>query len=110
MDMEVIGGDMSNLDPELLQLSEVSPIALKSNIDLAEELYSQWLSLPETTRLVKTLLKDAKEGVALNVTGNSSSSSPSMSNSLPSMFPAGTVTKPGFFMRGSGNFFQPIYK
>ncbi|KAL5702333.1 hypothetical protein ACHQM5_027562 [Ranunculus cassubicifolius] len=91
--MEVVigGGDMSNLDPELLQLSEVSPITLKSNIDLAEDLYSQWLSLPETTRLVKTLLKDAKEGVTLNVTGNSSSSSPSTSNSLPSMFPAGST-------------------
>lgn len=47
-----IGGDMTSLDPELLQLSEVSPSALKTSPQLAEELFTQWLSLPATDRLV----------------------------------------------------------
>ncbi|XP_077250753.1 serine/threonine protein phosphatase 2A regulatory subunit B''beta-like [Tasmannia lanceolata] len=90
MDVEFVG-DMASLDPELLQLSEVSPVALKSNPYLADELFSQWLSLPDTSRLVKTLLVDAKAGVPLNVPGNSSSTNASSSNALPSMFPAGSA-------------------
>ncbi|XP_077252857.1 serine/threonine protein phosphatase 2A regulatory subunit B''beta-like [Tasmannia lanceolata] len=90
MDMELVG-DVASLDPELLQLHEVSPLALKSNPYLADELFAQWLSLPETSRLVKTLLDDAKAGVPLNVPGNSSSTNASSSNSLPSMFPAGSA-------------------
>ncbi|KAF8392173.1 hypothetical protein HHK36_022515 [Tetracentron sinense] len=39
------------LDPELLQLPEVSPLALKSNPHIADELFAQWLSLPDTSRL-----------------------------------------------------------
>ncbi|XP_077226884.1 serine/threonine protein phosphatase 2A regulatory subunit B''beta-like [Tasmannia lanceolata] len=88
MDMESVG-DVGSLDPELLQLAEVSPLALKSNPYIADELFSQWLSLPETSRLVKTLIEDAKAGVPLNVPGNCSSTN--ASNSLPSMFPAGSA-------------------
>lgn len=46
-------GDGTCLDPELLHLSELSPFALKTSPQLAENLFSQWLSLPETGRLVK---------------------------------------------------------
>eukprot|EP00268_Persea_americana_P021292 TRINITY_DN2124_c0_g1_i7.p1 TRINITY_DN2124_c0_g1~~TRINITY_DN2124_c0_g1_i7.p1 ORF type:complete len:541 (+),score=106.02 TRINITY_DN2124_c0_g1_i7:755-2377(+) len=88
MDMEIVG-DVASLDPELLQLPEVPPFVLKSNPHIADELFSQWLSLPETARLVKSLLDDAKAGLSLNVSGNSNSSNAAASNSLPSMFPAG---------------------
>lgn len=54
MEMEVVG-DVASLDPDLLQLPELSPLALKSNPGLAEELFSLWLSLPETGRLVSLL-------------------------------------------------------
>ena len=39
------------LDPELLQLVELAPGALCEN-SIADVLYSQWLVLPETTKLV----------------------------------------------------------
>ncbi|OVA16380.1 EF-hand domain [Macleaya cordata] len=90
MDMEVVG-DVASLDPELLQLPEVSPLALKSNPQLAEELFSQWLSLPETSKLVKALLDDAKAGAPLNASGGSPRGNAAVSNSLPSMFPAGST-------------------
>ena len=51
MDMD-FNGDLLSLDAELLQLPEVSPLALKSNPFLAQDLFEQWLSLPETNRLV----------------------------------------------------------
>ncbi|PIA36337.1 hypothetical protein AQUCO_03400319v1 [Aquilegia coerulea] len=88
--MEVVE-DGAILDPELLQLPEISTMALKSNLLLVEELYTQWLSLPETSKMVKSLLSDAKTGASLGVTGNSSISSASTSNSLPSMFPGGST-------------------
>ena len=51
--MEIDGGnDVQILDPELLQLPGLSPVSLKENPHIAEELFSQWLSLPETGRFV----------------------------------------------------------
>lgn len=51
MRMEV-ASDVASLDVELLQLPEVSTIGLKSNFTFVETLYQQWLSLPESNRLV----------------------------------------------------------
>nr|GMC96057.1 serine/threonine protein phosphatase 2A regulatory subunit B''beta [Ipomoea batatas] len=84
-------GDVANLDAELLQLPEVSPLAIKANPYIAEKLFDQWLSLPDTVSLVKSLVNNAKGGGPLNVSGTSSSSSAATSNSLPSMFPAGST-------------------
>lgn len=54
MDLD-FNGDVTCLDAELLQLQEVSPLAIKANPYVAEKLYDQWLSLPETHSLVITL-------------------------------------------------------
>lgn len=51
MDIDVVG-DFTSLDPELLQLPELSPLALKASPQIADDLFSQWLSLPQTGRLV----------------------------------------------------------
>ncbi|KAK1266122.1 hypothetical protein QJS04_geneDACA015277 [Acorus gramineus] len=90
MDVETTG-NVASFDPDLLQLPEVSPLALKENPHIAEGLYEQWLSFPETSRVVKTLLDDAKAGGSLSVLGTSSSANASTINTLPSMFPAGSA-------------------
>ncbi|KAI3458712.1 hypothetical protein Pfo_015375 [Paulownia fortunei] len=90
MDLD-FNGDVASLDAELLQLPEVSPLAIKANPCVAEKLFDQWLSLPETNSLVKSLLNNAKGGGPLNVSGTSSSTNVAASNSLPSMFPAGST-------------------
>lgn len=51
MDIEETGEALM-LEPDMLQLPEVSTFALKSSPSVAEELFSQWLSLPDTSRLV----------------------------------------------------------
>lgn len=77
------------LDIELLQLPETSPMSMKSNQDFVKKLFDQWLALPETNRLVASLVNDVKSGVALNVVSGGSSATNSGSNSpLASMFPA----------------------
>ncbi|KAG5532954.1 hypothetical protein RHGRI_027265 [Rhododendron griersonianum] len=90
MDVD-FNGDVACFEAELLQIPEVSPSALKSNPDVARKMFDQWLSLPETASVVKSLLNNAKAGVPLNVTGTSSSPKAASSNSLPSMFPAGSA-------------------
>lgn len=84
--------EVGSLDPDLLQLLEhPSTMPSKPNpVKLPlEELFTQWLSLPETQRLVMSLLEDAKAGVALSVPGNGS---PNLSGSLlSSMFSAGST-------------------
>ncbi|KAJ9169637.1 hypothetical protein P3X46_017803 [Hevea brasiliensis] len=91
IDMAGGGGDAPYLDPELLQLPEVSPFVLKASPQIAEELFSQWLSLPGTSRLVKSLIDDAKIGNPVNFFGISVNTSAGGGNSLPSMFPAGSA-------------------
>jgi hypothetical protein len=46
--------DMASLDLELLQLPELSPFALRDKPSLAETLFRQWLSLPETSKSVRS--------------------------------------------------------
>ncbi|XVF81015.1 hypothetical protein PTKIN_Ptkin15bG0122400 [Pterospermum kingtungense] len=83
--------DVTCLDPELLQLPEVSPLALKTGPQLVEDLFSQWLSLPETGHLVKSLIDDAKAGTAVNSASKFSNGNAVGNNSLPSMFPSGNA-------------------
>ncbi|KAL5561937.1 hypothetical protein UlMin_031684 [Ulmus minor] len=84
-------GDVTCLDPEKLNLPELSPLALKTGPKIAENLFDQWLSLPETERLVKSLIDDAIAGAPLNAIGNSYNSNSTGSNVLPSMFPAAST-------------------
>lgn len=51
MDVD-FNGDVACFDAELLQIPELSPLALKSNPDVARKLFDQWLSLPETSPVV----------------------------------------------------------
>lgn len=53
MDIDrVAGEEVCCLDTEQLQLPEVSSFVLKENPQLAEDLFSQWISLSDTSRLV----------------------------------------------------------
>ncbi|CAA3005169.1 serine/threonine protein phosphatase 2A regulatory subunit B''beta-like [Olea europaea var. sylvestris] len=90
MDMD-FNGDVASLDAEMLQLPEVSPLAIKANPHVSEKLFDQWLSLPDTVSLVKSLLGSAKSGGPLNASGTSSGTNAVASNTLPSMFPAGST-------------------
>jgi serine/threonine-protein phosphatase 2A regulatory subunit B'' len=56
MDIDrVAGEEVCCLDTEQLQLPEVSSFVLKENPQLAEDLFSQWISLSDTSRLVSLL-------------------------------------------------------
>ncbi|PHU18583.1 hypothetical protein BC332_14278 [Capsicum chinense] len=90
MDVDLVC-DIASLDSELLQLPDVSSFAIKDNPYVSQKLFDQWLSLPDTTNLVKNLVNNAKASGPLNVTGTSSSTNVATSNSLPSMFPAGST-------------------
>ncbi|KAH1129781.1 hypothetical protein J1N35_001159 [Gossypium stocksii] len=87
MDIDAVE-DVTCLDPELLQLPDVSPFALKASPQLVEDLFSQWLSLPGTGHLVKSLIDDAKSGTIINASTNFSTLNAVGSHSLPSMFPS----------------------
>ncbi|CAI0434511.1 unnamed protein product [Linum tenue] len=90
MDIDTVGGNdvVSYLDPELLHLPEVSSFELKPTTQIAEELFSQWLSQPDTSRLVKSLIRDAKAGLPINAHGISSSAGAGGgSNSLTNVSP-----------------------
>lgn len=54
MKMDIVVGvdDVHLLDPEFLQLPCFSPSPLKPSSHIADELFSHWLSLPETATLV----------------------------------------------------------
>ncbi|CAN1270361.1 Serine/threonine protein phosphatase 2A regulatory subunit B''alpha [Linum perenne] len=87
MDIDTVGGgnDVSSyLDPELLHLPEVSSFELKPTVQIAEELFSQWLSLPDTSRLAKLLIRDAEAGLPITAHGISSMGG---SNSLTNVNP-----------------------
>ncbi|KAK1421884.1 hypothetical protein QVD17_24597 [Tagetes erecta] len=87
-------GDVCCLDPELLQLNEVSSLAIKSNSYVADNLFDQWLSLPETNALVKSLLNKAKAGASLSVSGATSSPKAACNNSVPPLSPRSSSGSP----------------
>ncbi|XP_050366949.1 probable serine/threonine protein phosphatase 2A regulatory subunit B''epsilon [Argentina anserina] len=91
MDIDAVAGDITSLDPELLQLPELSPFAVKASPQIADDLFSQWLSLPQTGRLVKSLIDEASSGVSIGAHGNSLSANAAGINSLPSMFQGGST-------------------
>ncbi|KAH9325786.1 hypothetical protein KI387_005964 [Taxus chinensis] len=90
-----MGGISVCVDWEVLQLQEIMPsISMKPNPFKAhiDHLFSQWLSLPDTVKLVTSLLEEAKAGSPLSVPGSSyNSNSGSNSSVLPNMFPAGSA-------------------
>lgn len=51
MDIDEVD-DVHILDPQLLQLPSLSPSPVKASSHIADELFSQWLSLPQTATLV----------------------------------------------------------
>ncbi|XP_076955327.1 serine/threonine protein phosphatase 2A regulatory subunit B''beta-like [Bidens hawaiensis] len=94
-------GDVIRLEPELLQLNEVSSLAIKSNSYVADKLFDQWLSLPDSAALVKSLLCKAKTGVSLNVSG-ATSSPKSANNLVPPLSPRSSSGSPRFTKQRAG--------
>lgn len=52
MDVDAVKDMMTTVDVEMLQLPEVPPFAVESTPSFVDDLFTQWLSLPETNRLV----------------------------------------------------------
>ncbi|KAJ4833012.1 hypothetical protein Tsubulata_001690 [Turnera subulata] len=52
--------DVSLMNLDSLQLPELSTLAIKANLSISEQLFSQWLSLPYAFQLATSLLADAK--------------------------------------------------
>uniref|UniRef100_A0A2N9IPS2 Uncharacterized protein n=1 Tax=Fagus sylvatica TaxID=28930 RepID=A0A2N9IPS2_FAGSY len=55
MSMEIMI-DAASFEAKLLQLQEVSPLTLRSNPIFVQMLFKQWLSLPDSNRLVIIML------------------------------------------------------
>ncbi|XP_071732053.1 probable serine/threonine protein phosphatase 2A regulatory subunit B''delta [Rutidosis leptorrhynchoides] len=103
MDMDYThNSELGHLDPELLQLNEVSSLGIKSNAYVAQKLFDQWLSLPETTQLVKSMLNKAKSGVALNVSGATSSPKSACNNLVPPLSPRSSSGSPRITKQSKG--------
>ncbi|MFS7937583.1 putative EF-hand domain-containing protein [Helianthus anomalus] len=100
MDMDY-NPDVCRLEPELLQLNEVSSLAIKSNSYVADKLFEQWLSLPDSTALVKSLVYKAKTGVSLNVSG-ATSSPKSCNNLVPPLSPRSSSGSPRITKQRAG--------
>ncbi|KAL5792721.1 hypothetical protein ACOSP7_001315 [Xanthoceras sorbifolium] len=90
MDINEVDGVASS-EAELLNHQQPSPLEPIMTSQLFEELFEQWLSLPETGQLVRFLIDDAKTGAPVNAPGSSFNVHAAGSNSLPSMFPAGSA-------------------
>uniref|UniRef100_A0A0D6QXM8 EF-hand domain-containing protein n=1 Tax=Araucaria cunninghamii TaxID=56994 RepID=A0A0D6QXM8_ARACU len=89
-----VAGDMASVDPELLQLQDLPLLSLKPNPYKVQidELFSQWLSLPDTVKLVRSLVEDAKAGSPLSAPGSSYNTTTGANYSaLPNMFSAGST-------------------
>ncbi|CAD5311668.1 unnamed protein product [Arabidopsis thaliana] len=94
MDIDGVDDDLHILDPELLQLPGLSPSPLKPTSLIADDLFSQWLSLPETATLVKSLIDDAKSGTPTNISKNLPSVF--LSSSTPPLSPRSSSGSPRF--------------
>ncbi|CAA7050294.1 unnamed protein product [Microthlaspi erraticum] len=85
--MDIDGADdVHKLDPELLQLPSLSPSPVKASSRIADELFSQWLSLPQTATLVKSLIDDAKSGTLTDASKSCASTNVSGESALPAVF------------------------
>lgn len=105
--------DVAILDPDLLQLPNdlPSPSGKPSTEKQLEELFSQWLSLPDTQRVVMALLQEAHSTEALSGSQTSPTNYSSLSlqtavfkeGSTPPLSPRGSPLSPRSQRRLSGH-------